>query len=247
MKKNLLIFAIAVCVFCGTGLSSYAGEVQKAQVKSEVKFNHPMLPDENHFDKNPRGSFMPPENMLPHEFQERGEHPQFHNGKHKPVMHEDMELKKAEIEHRLKLTDEQKKQIELNKQKDIENIKPIMQSIKIKSDEFRKIDENKSLTPDEKMKKKHQLRMEIKSLKMHADNCRKENMKNFETLLTDKQKKEFQKIKSEQKKEMEKRKSEHKKMMEKKHKEMEKKYNEHQKKRVKYGLPVQPKPEFIGK
>lgn len=247
MKKTLFVLSIAVCVFLGTGLSSYAAETPKAPVKSEVKYNHPMLPDEKHFGEKPHGDFMPPENMLPPEFHERGEHPQFHNGKHKPVMHEDMELKKAEFEYRLKLTDEQKKQIELNKQKDIENIKPIMQRIKIKSDEFRKIDENKSLTPDEKMKKKHQLRMEIKSLKMQADNCRKENMKNFETLLTDKQKKEFQKIKSEQKKEMEKRKAEHKKMMDKKQKEIEKKYNENQKKRIKYGLPVQPKPQFIDK
>ena len=43
---------------------------------------------------------------------------------------------------------------------------------------------------------------------MQADNCRKENMKNFESILTEKQKKEFSKIKEEQRKNMEKRKKE---------------------------------------
>ncbi len=129
--------------------------------------------------------------------------PQF-KGKHPSKA--EMEAKKVEFEKRLKLTDEQKKQIEANRIQDREKIKPIFEELKAKHQEMKKIDSDTTLSAEEKAQKKDVIRQDIKELKLKADNCRKENMQNFESILTEKQKKEFTKIKEEQQKEMEKRK-----------------------------------------
>lgn len=139
----------------------------------------------------------------PHKFHKKGPNPEI------------MKAKKAEFEKRLNLTEEQKKQIEENKIKDREKIKPIIDELRLKHHEYIKIDKDPNLSKEEKNKAKNELKQELKTLKMQADNCRKENMKNFEAILTPEQKKEFEKIKAEQKKKME----EHKKQFEKKQKE----------------------------
>ena len=118
----------------------------------------------------------------------------------------EMQAKKAEFEKRLKLTDEQKKKIEENKKADREKIKPIFEQIKLKDKEIREVIESTKLTDVQKSQKTKELMEEVKALKAQANELRKDNMNYFESVLTDKQKKEFEKIKKEQKKEMEKRK-----------------------------------------
>lgn len=133
------------------------------------------------------------------------------------------EAKKAEFEKRLNLTDDQKKQIEANKTKDREAIMPIMKELHSKQIEYKNVEENKALSQAEKDKQKADIKAQIKNLKVQADNCRKQNLKNFESVLTPAQKSEFEKIKKEQKSKMEKAKKQHIKDMEKRHKEMMKK------------------------
>lgn len=119
---------------------------------------------------------------------------------------EEIEAKRLEFEKRLKLTDEQKKLIEEQRQKDIEEIKPFMEKMQANRQEFKKVMNDKSLTQAEKDKKLAELKSELKEMHKYADGKRKANMEHFESILTEKQKKEFEKIKAEQKKEMEKRK-----------------------------------------
>lgn len=118
---------------------------------------------------------------------------------------EEIEAKRLEFEKRLKLTDEQKKLIEEQRQKDIEEIKPFMEKMQANRKEFQKVMNDKTLTQAEKDKKIAELRSEIKEMHQYADGKRKANMEHFESILTEKQKKEFEKIKAEQKKEMEQR------------------------------------------
>lgn len=185
MNKKLIMSAAAVLVFVSANCLCYASDAVQTPVKPAAmeKFNHPIAPGPEAFD----------DQVPMHKF-----HPNYPSK-------EEMQKKKAEFEKRLKLTDEQKKQIELNKQKDIENIKPIMEEIKAKRIEARAINENKELTIGEAEQQRAEIYKQIKVLRVQADNLRKENMKNFESILTEKQKKEFAKIKEEQKKEMEKR------------------------------------------
>ncbi len=152
-----------------------------------------------------------------------------------------MEAKKAEIDKRLKLTDEQKKQIEENKIKDREQLKPLMEQIKVKKQEIRDVIESTKLSDEEKSKKTAELLKELDALKTQANTLRKENMKNFESILTEKQKKEFEKIKKEQKKDIEKRKKD----FEKRHKNIDKTRKDI--KRPPVGLPVEPKPQPVEK
>ena len=125
---------------------------------------------------------------------------------------EEMEAKKAEFDKRLNLTEEQKQKIAENKKQDIEKMKPIFDEMKAKRHEMRKIDFDATLSAEQKQVKREELKSEMKALRVQADNVREENMKNFESVLTEKQKKEFHKIQEEQKKEMEKRRAEFKKI-----------------------------------
>lgn len=129
-----------------------------------------------------------------------------HVKKHPPTKAE-MEAKKAEFEKRLNLTEKQKEQIEKNKQKDKEKMKPIFDEMKSKKEQMREINNNDSLSESEKVKKSAQLEKDLIDLRVKADELRRENMKNFENILTKEQLEEFSKIKEEQKFEMQKRRS----------------------------------------
>lgn len=208
MNKKILLSAAAVLVLVSVNGISYANDDVSTPVQNLAaeKQYRPVMPPPNGFEA--------PAPM--HKF--KGHHP----------TKEEMEAKRAEFEKRLKLSDEQKKQIELNKQKDIETIKPIIDELHAKIAEKHKIRQNKELKVGEAEKMMADVDKQIRDLKIQADNLRKENMKNFENLLTEKQKKEFAKIKDEQKKEMEKRRK-----------------NFEGKKGPKHppiGLPVEPKP-----
>lgn len=120
----------------------------------------------------------------------------------------EMEKKKAEFEKRLKLTDEQKQKIENNRHQGHEQVKPIMEQQRLKMQEIKKIYKDNTLTQEQKEQKAATLKEEINKLKEQANAYREQNIKDFESILTEKQKKEFAKIKQEQKKDMEKRRAE---------------------------------------
>lgn len=196
MNKKLIIAYLAV-IFSVVGFSvanaADTNEKVKETVQTQEQVNHPQKP--------PFGEFKGPKHV-------RFDVSPADHSQWKHPTKEEMEAKRAEIDKRLKLTDKQKKQIELNKQQDREKMKPIFDEIHAKKQEFREIIENDNLSQAEKDKKLKEVKESMKELKTQAENLRKENMNNFESVLTEKQKKEFAKIKEEQKKEMEQRKKE---------------------------------------
>lgn len=101
------------------------------------------------------------------------------------------------IDERLKLTEEQKKQAHEIRMKGHEQIKPIFDKIKAKKEEIRKIVDNQKLTQDKKDKAIDALEIEILKLKQQARKLQMQNTKEFESILTAVQKAEFEKIKEE--------------------------------------------------
>lgn len=202
MKKYLLTAAMAVSTLLLSNTVSFAEDIS---VQNEVQVKK--------------------ESVVP-EF--KGPHYKFYKkGQFAQPTKEEMAAKKAEFDKRLNLTEEQKQKIAENKKQDIEKMKPIFDEMKAKRHAMKKIDFDATLSAEQKQIKKEELKAELKALRVQADNVREENMKNFESVLTDKQKKEFRKIQEEQKKEMEKRRAEFKKI---------------KKEKGEIHLPVQPKP-----
>ena len=178
MNKKMFLSALAaLIVVCSTGVS-YAQDVL-----FEDKAQPVMQENRRHFAP-----------------------PSKHKFKHQGPSKAEIEAKKLEFEKRLNLTEEQKLQIEKNKQKDKEKIKPLFEEMKVKRGELRSIRLNPSLSELEKSKKSAVIEKELIDLRVKADELRVNNMKNFENILTKEQKMEFAKIKEEQKKEMEERK-----------------------------------------
>ena len=91
------------------------------------------------------------------------------------------------FEERLKLTDEQKIKIKEQRTKSFEKIKPIMNQIKQKKKEVAEI-KNSDMANDVKEEKLNKLDSEIKDLSKQARSIRKQNMKDFESILTKEQK-----------------------------------------------------------
>ena len=119
-----------------------------------------------------------------------------------PEMKAKMEQRKAEFDKKLNLTDEQKTKAEQIRKDGFEKMKPVMDKIKVKKDEIRAIRENGSLTQAEAKTKIDALHKDIMDLKAQAREIRKQNMQDFESILTDKQKKTLEKMKQEGKKEI---------------------------------------------
>ena len=118
-----------------------------------------------------------------------------------PEMKAKMDEKRAEFDKKLGLTDEQKAKSEQIRKDGFEKMKPIMDQIKVKRDEIKTIRENGSLTQAEANAKVQALHKEIMELKGQAKEIRKQNMQDFEAILTDKQKKTLEKMKQEGRKE----------------------------------------------
>ena len=105
---------------------------------------------------------------------------------------------KVDFDKKLKLTDEQKAQAKELRQKGHEQMKPIMDQSMAKRKELKAaIDANKDYKTIETLKN------EIRELDKQAHEIRKQNMKDFESILTKKQKKELEKIKKEGRKKFE--------------------------------------------
>ena len=200
MNKKFLMSALAMVVMLSMNGISYANEGAEIQDKQPMKMERP----HKGFDG-----------------------PRHHKFKGQPPSRAEMEAKKAEFEKRLNLTDEQKTQIEKNKQKDKETMKPIYDKMKENKQAIKAIHKDATLSPEDKVLKSAQYEKELIDLKVKANELRKENMKNFESILTDDQKVEFAKIKEEQKAEMEKRRAA---------------FKAKKAKKPVFGLPVQPKP-----
>lgn len=118
-----------------------------------------------------------------------------------PEMKAKMEQKKAEFDKKLNLTDEQKTKAEQIRKDGFEKMKPVMDQIKVKKDEIKTIRQNGSLTQAEANAKVQALHKEIGELKAQAREIRKQNMQEFEAILTDKQKKTLEKMKQDGRKE----------------------------------------------
>ncbi|MCD7780071.1 MAG: Spy/CpxP family protein refolding chaperone [Candidatus Gastranaerophilales bacterium] len=179
----------------------------KTHLNAEGKDKMPPPPE---FEGGEPDGMLPPPDFnegranMPHpKFEGKNPPPHAMQGGHPSK--EEMEKKKAEFEKRLKLTDKQKKQIEENKIKDREKIKPVFDEMKAKKQELDKLKADETVSPIDKLKKEEQLKREIGDLKHKIRAAHESNMKNFESILTKKQKKEFEKIKKEQKNDMEKR------------------------------------------
>ena len=111
-----------------------------------------------------------------------------------------MAKKQAEFEAKLKLTDEQKAQAKEIRIKGHKEMKPIFEQIKAKQLEIDTVKANGSLTVDEQKAQLTNLFNDMKSLKKQAKDLRIKNMQEFESILTDKQKKTLEKMKKEGKK-----------------------------------------------
>ena len=122
-------------------------------------------------------------------------------GQHRPSQKMDMHKKK--FEERLKLTEEQKAQAKEIHKKGFEEIKPIMEQIKSKKQEARAVKLSR-IAVEEQEARLAKIREELKDLHKQAHELRMQNMKEFESILTKKQKKELAKIKKEGRKKFEK-------------------------------------------
>lgn len=115
---------------------------------------------------------------------------------------------KIDFEKRLNLTDEQKTKAKEIHQKGFEEIKPIMDKLQLKHEEIEAVKRSK-LAPEAQAEKIVQLKKECRDLKRQARDVQMKNMKEFEAILTDKQKQELQKIKEEGRKNFEKKHKKH--------------------------------------
>lgn len=97
---------------------------------------------------------------------------------------------------RLNLTDEQKQTLDKYRQEDMAEIKPVLQDMFAKRNEYDLITAS-NMPAIEKEAKMIKLKGEMKDLKAKADEMRSKNMKRFESVLTEEQKAEFEKIKAE--------------------------------------------------
>ena len=106
-------------------------------------------------------------------------------------------MKKTQaFEKKLGLTDEQKVQARELRKQGFEKIKPVFEQIKAKKQEAENLKKSETALKDqsEQLKK---LDKEIKALEKQAREIRKENMKEFEKILTKEQQKTLKKMKEE--------------------------------------------------
>ena len=111
-------------------------------------------------------------------------------------MHKERINREKAFEQKLGLTEEQKvKAKELRKQ-GFEKIKPVMDQIKAKRQEVDAIKKSRIAVADQE-KKIAEIDKELKTLEKQAHEIRKENMKEFESILTKDQRKTLKQMKKE--------------------------------------------------
>ncbi|MCD8378457.1 MAG: Spy/CpxP family protein refolding chaperone [Candidatus Gastranaerophilales bacterium] len=109
---------------------------------------------------------------------------------------------KVDMEKKLKLTPDQIAKAKALRMDSREQMRPIMDAIKTKTEQKEIIKHNQSLTAEAQCEQVEILNNQINELKKQAHEIRIKNERDFEALLTAKQKKELDKIKANAKKDM---------------------------------------------
>lgn len=112
---------------------------------------------------------------------------------------------KVNLDKKLKLTDDQKAKAKEQRMQTREQMEPIMNAIRTKHEQKELIKRSKDITTEAKVEQIEKLNNQINALNKQARDLRLKNERDFESLLTTKQKKELDKIKADRKKEMAKR------------------------------------------
>ena len=118
-----------------------------------------------------------------------------------PPNHEQMtkqhKAREAAFEKKLGLTDEQKTTAKELRKAGHAKMKPVMEEMRAKRQEARAISKQTELTEEAKEQKLKTLDNDLKTLEKKAQEIRKQNMKDFESILTFKQKRILKKMKKE--------------------------------------------------
>lgn len=114
----------------------------------------------------------------------------------KPPKRDEFKKKHAEFEKRLKLSDKQKEQAKQIRLKGLEQMKPIMEQMKAKHMEADAVKKSR-ISPKMQEEKLQKINLELRELRRQAHEIRTQNMKDFESILTKRQKKELEKMKKE--------------------------------------------------
>lgn len=112
------------------------------------------------------------------------------------------DFKKEQFEKRLNLTEKQKAKAKEIRQKGHEEMKPVMEQIKLKRQEAEAVKLSR-IAPQMQKEKLDKIDAELRDLRKQAHELRMKNMKEFESILTKKQKKELEKMKQEGRKRFE--------------------------------------------
>ena len=121
----------------------------------------------------------------------------------KPQMNQEFMKKKEKFDKKLNLTDEQKAKAKELRKESFEKMKPLMEQIKTKHQEIGKIKKS-DIAEDAKREQIRAIVKELRPLEKQVGEIRRQNMKDFEAILTKKQLKELNKIKKEGRKDFEK-------------------------------------------
>jgi len=118
---------------------------------------------------------------------------------------------KINMDKKLKLTDQQKEQAKQLRKQGREQMEPIMNAIRTKHEQKELIKRSNDITTEAKLEQIEKLNNQINTLQKQAHDLRLKNERDFEAILTQKQKKELDKIKADARKNMKKQKAENKK------------------------------------
>ena len=111
---------------------------------------------------------------------------------------------KVNMDEKLKLTDKQKEQAKELRMQGREQMEPIMNAIRTKNEQKELIKRSKDLKTEAKLEQIEKLNTQIDALHKQARDLRLKNERDFEAILTPKQKKELDKIKADARKNMQK-------------------------------------------
>ncbi len=106
------------------------------------------------------------------------------------------------LDEKLKLTTAQKEKAKALRMETREQMRPIMEAIKTKHEQKEIIKHNRNMTATAQCEQVAKLNAEISELEKQAHDLRIKNEKDFESILTQKQKNEFNKLKQQQRKQM---------------------------------------------
>ncbi len=113
-----------------------------------------------------------------------------------PVSKQEMAQREKRFEQRLGLTEEQKVQARNMREQGFEKMKPVIDTLKAREREADMV-KNSKLAPNVQEEKLNSINNDIDNLRRQAHEIKRENMKNFESILTNDQKKILKEMKQE--------------------------------------------------